>query len=209
MHDSDAGISPHQDSRTNQYFFWSSSATDLTSENSSLLSRAPTPSNDLEAFGKVSSNASDSSFRASGNPFSASAAAYGTFFGRSKVSSDDDDVEAGTRRHLLPCDDVEEPAVPSHLHPSLQALLLSASCIGVISMACLVHPPATSFEAMTSTVAGNAAVGFCFFFVSEIAAQVPPTTQECRIDLGEQVSSHGICTNFPKFRFFCRENVHL
>ena len=28
------------------------------------------------------------------------------------------------------------------------------------------------------------------------------TTQECRTDLGKQVSSHGICMNFPKFRFF-------
>ena len=29
-----------------------------------------------------------------------------------------------------------------------------------------------------------------------------PTTQECKTDLGKQVSSHGICMNFPKFRFF-------
>jgi len=34
-------------------------------------------------------------------------------------------------------------------------------------------------------------------------------TQECRADLGKQVSSHGTCANFPKFRFFCGENVNL
>ena len=36
-----------------------------------------------------------------------------------------------------------------------------------------------------------------------------PTTQECRADLGKQVSLHGTGGNFPKFRFFCEENVHL
>ena len=36
-----------------------------------------------------------------------------------------------------------------------------------------------------------------------------PATQECKTDLGKQVSLHGICITFPKFRFFCRENVDL
>jgi hypothetical protein len=35
------------------------------------------------------------------------------------------------------------------------------------------------------------------------------TTQDSWPELGEQASSHGICTNFPKFQFFSGENVHL
>ena len=167
--------------RTNQFFFWSSATDDQQNavghgSSRSLLSRAPTPSastsGDLEAFGKVTSSASETSGATSGNnPFSASAAAYGTFFGPSKVAYDDDDVESGSD---------EEPAVPSHTHPSRQALLLSAAFCGTVTMVCLVQPPAISFEALTTTVAGNASVGFCFFFISEIAAQVPPPpTSSC------------------------------
>ncbi|KAJ1483090.1 hypothetical protein T484DRAFT_1801649 [Baffinella frigidus] len=173
QHDSDsgdalaAGRRSAQPERTNQYFFWASS-TD-TNENQSLLSgaptRAPTPSNSDSESSRVSLSAeADAAGVSRGNSFGASAA-YGTFFGRTQIAPEHD-VENQSS------DGEEQAAEPTHLIPSPQFLLFSAACLGTITMACFVHPPATSFGAIASTVAGNAPTAFCFFFISEIAAQV-------------------------------------